>query len=268
MLQGLLGYSPHKAATGQVMTKWDHNVRTWMENVMATAYGVAPVLSFPLDDVPVPYEFLMETNAKGKLVPKLDARDMPIVNPNYDEEVFEFGKKLAPRFHELKNRQAFGRRAAHGFNITLELLRRARNLNFANEVRTKKKGGGCTYTTYVLWSLLLPFYVVLQFRDGSPYRRLGLLNGNRFGQFFFDNVPQLATEAIKAFEKPNLEQQAAAMGKPVVELERERRYIYSKAQVHDRPQTARPQQGSNFPPSKKKKKKKKNDKLRWPLTPT
>jgi hypothetical protein len=49
----------------------------------------------------------------------------------------------------------------------------------------------------------------------------------------------LATQAIKAFEKPHMEQQAAALGKPVVELERDRRYIYSKAQVHDRPYAAK-----------------------------
>jgi hypothetical protein len=134
MLQGLLGYSPHKAATNQVMTKWDHNVRTWMENVMATAYGVAPALSWTFEDVQTPYPFLMEKNAKGKLIQKLDARDMPIENPNYEEELLEFAKVVAPRFDELKSRQAFGQRAAHGFNITLELLRRARNINFANEV--------------------------------------------------------------------------------------------------------------------------------------
>jgi hypothetical protein len=54
MVQGLLGYSQHKAATGQVMTKWDHNVRSWMENVVATAYGIAPVLAWSLDDISTP----------------------------------------------------------------------------------------------------------------------------------------------------------------------------------------------------------------------
>ncbi len=101
---------------------------------MATAYGVAPVLAWNLDDIQTPQPHVMEKNAKGVLVPKLDRRGMPIVNPNYDDELYEFGRSLAPRFDELKNRQAFGRRAAHGFNITLELLRRARNINFANEV--------------------------------------------------------------------------------------------------------------------------------------
>jgi hypothetical protein len=150
MVQALLGYAPHKASTGQVMTKWDHNVRSWMENVMATAYGVAPALSWTFEDIPTPHPYLMVKNAKGVLVPKLDKRDMPIVNPDYDDELYEFGKAVAPRFDELKNRQAFGRRAAHGFNITLELLRRARNINFANEVRVdshEKRGGGVDLLT-------------------------------------------------------------------------------------------------------------------------
>jgi hypothetical protein len=145
MVQALLAYSPQKAATGQVMTKWDHNVRQWMENVMATAYGVAPLIAWKLDDISTPHEYLMVKNAEGKLVPKLDNRKMPIVNPNYESEVYEFGRALAPRFDELKGRQAFARRAAHGFNITLELLRRARNINFVNEVCVDwvgKTGGG------------------------------------------------------------------------------------------------------------------------------
>ncbi len=125
------------------MTKWDHTVHLWMENVMATAYGIAPVLSCQIDDIPTPYPYLMVRNAKNKQVQKLDQNDLPIVNPNYDQELFEFGRALAPRFDELKNRQAFAKRAAHGFNITFELMRRARNLNFANKVcLIRKKGGG------------------------------------------------------------------------------------------------------------------------------
>jgi hypothetical protein len=152
MLQSLIGYSPHRAATGQTMTRWDHKVRMWMENVMATAYGVAPALSLPLPDVATPYPFLMRTNSKGKLVQRLDAQGLPITNPNYEEQVYELGKAMTPIFDELRNRQAFAKRAAHGFNITFELLRHARNLNFANEVCPTlfyamnkfklKKGGG------------------------------------------------------------------------------------------------------------------------------
>jgi hypothetical protein len=60
---------------------------------------------------------------------------------------------------------------------------------------------------------------------------LGLLNCNRFGEYFFDNSHQLAIKAVKAFEKPAIEKQAIASGRPVVELEREQRYPFSKAQV-------------------------------------
>jgi hypothetical protein len=150
MVQALLAYSPQKAATGQVMTKWDHNVRSWMENLMATAYGIAPVLAWQIDDIPTPHEYLMVKNVDGKWVPKLDSRKMPIENPNYEQELLEFAKAMAPRFDELKGRQAFARRAAHGFNITLELLRRARNINFVNEVSSCKKWGGFVLST--AWS--------------------------------------------------------------------------------------------------------------------
>ncbi len=71
----------------------------------------------------------------------------------------------------------------------------------------------------------------MQFREGSPYRRLEHLNSNRFGQYSFDNLLQLAIKAVKEFEKPNLEQQAIAPGRPVVELERERRAIFADAKV-------------------------------------
>ncbi len=101
---------------------------------MATAYGVSPVLSMPLPEVETPYPYLMRKTSKGKLVQRLDAEGLPITNPDYDAQLMEFAKALAPVYDELLGRQAFGKRAAHGFNITYELLRRARNLNFANEV--------------------------------------------------------------------------------------------------------------------------------------
>ncbi len=98
MVQALLAYSPHKHNTDQVMTMWDHTVRLWMENMMATAYGVAPALSFNFSDVPTLHEYIMIWNAKHELVPKLDNNDLLIVNPNYEQELFEFGKALPPPF--------------------------------------------------------------------------------------------------------------------------------------------------------------------------
>jgi hypothetical protein len=56
----------------------------------------------------------------------------------------------------------------------------------------------------------------------------------------------LGIKAIKESERPNLEQQAAASGKTLVELERERRYIYSDAKTHNKPAQSRNQGKPNF----------------------
>jgi hypothetical protein len=69
---------------------------------------------------------------------------------------------------------------------------------------------------------------------------LGHLNGNRFGEYFFDNLPQLAIKAVKEYEKPNLEQQALTTGRPVVELERERRSIFADAKTLQGPYNQKP----------------------------
>ncbi len=165
MIQSLLGYTPHKAATRQNMTKWDHKVRLWMENIMATAYGVAPALALQLPEVQIPQQFVMRRNSKGKMVPRLDEQGLQIPNPEYDEQVMELGKAMAPIYEELVNRQAFARHAALGFNITFEMLRYARNLNFANEVIYSyfliilQKKGGLFYVlldSFALFLIIVP----------------------------------------------------------------------------------------------------------------
>jgi hypothetical protein len=62
----------------------------------------------------------------------------------------------------------------------------------------------------------------------------------------------LATKAVREFEKPNLEQQAIAAGRPVVELERERRAIFADAKVLNPPYQPKPQGFKNTNNSKKK----------------
>jgi hypothetical protein len=109
--------------------------------------------------------------------------------------------------------------------------------------------------------LLLPHVSFdVQFRDGSPYRRLGLLNGNRFGEYFFDDVHQLATKAVREEGKASLEQRAITTGKPLVEVEREVNYTFQSAKSYDRPQQSHGQNtkrnnNREFTISLKKKKK-------------
>ena len=135
MVQGLKLYTPAKAAAQQCMTFWDHKVVLWMENLMATAYGVAPIVAMTLptrNDVPQP--FLMKEDGK---TPQKDDKDQPIKNPKYGQEVYELGKRMTTLLPELLTRQELAKCSSDGFNILLELLRKERNMNFANEVSLK-----------------------------------------------------------------------------------------------------------------------------------
>jgi hypothetical protein len=76
--------------------------------------------------------------------------------------------------------------------------------------------------------------ITLQFREGVAYRRLGLLNCNRFGEYFFNNEKKLANTAIKAEAVPTLESKAAGLGRTLVEVQRDERYKFAKADVFGR----------------------------------
>jgi hypothetical protein len=92
-----------------------------------------------------------------------------------------------------------------------------------------------------------PLYL-LQFREGVAYRRLGLLDCNRFGEYFFNNQKALATKAIKAEAVPTMESRAAGTGRTLVEVQRDLRYPFAKAQVfgYGPPRPQPQQQKNNF----------------------
>jgi hypothetical protein len=87
-----------------------------------------------------------------------------------------------------------------------------------------------------------------QFREGVAYRRLGLLDCNRFGEYFFNNQKSLATKAIKAEAVPTMEARAVGTGRTLVKVQRDLRYPFAKPQaygyVQQKPQ---PQPKNNFP---------------------
>ncbi len=66
------------------------------------------------------------------------------------------------------------------------------------------------------------------------YRRLGLLDCNRFGEYFFNNEKKLAMAAIKAEAVPTMEAKAAGSGRTLVEVERQERYPFMKPQVAEK----------------------------------
>jgi hypothetical protein len=114
----------------------------------------------------------------------------------------------------------------------------------------KRKRGGRISEDKGLIDIIKPFPP--QFREGVAYRRLGLLNCNRFGEYFFNNEKSLAIKAIKAEALPTMESKAAGSGRTLVEVQRDERYKFSKAEVHDRPYQQRPK--NNKPPNQSKNK--------------
>jgi hypothetical protein len=57
------------------------------------------------------------------------------------------------------------------------------------------------------------------------------LDCNRFGEYFFNNQKALANAAIKAEAIPTMEAKAAGSGRTLVEVQREERYKYAKADI-------------------------------------
>jgi hypothetical protein len=95
----------------------------------------------------------------------------------------------------------------------------------------------------VLCKIFIPILLgCLQFREGVAYRRLGLLDCNRFGEYFFNNQKSLANAAIKAEAMPTMEAKAAGSGRTLIEVQRDERYKFAKADVFSRQYEARNQQ--------------------------
>jgi hypothetical protein len=90
----------------------------------------------------------------------------------------------------------------------------------------------------------------IQFREGVAYRRLGLLDCNRFGEYFFNNQKKLANAAIKAEAVPTMESKAAGTGRTLVEVQRQLRYPFVDAKTAYRPYVP-PNQNQNNQQSRK-----------------
>jgi hypothetical protein len=127
LVPALNGYSAAKLHTGQVMTKFDHHFRTWMQHVVAVAVGLAPALGMELpklDDVP---EKEIEHTGHDGSVAK-------VPNPAYKATMLKFGEKMAEFLPELQLRLDSATDAAEGLNVLYENIRHQRHLNFVNEV--------------------------------------------------------------------------------------------------------------------------------------
>ena len=102
---------------------------------MATAYGVAPFIATKLptpDEMPQKFEL----DKDGK--PVLNDNKEPVKNPQYTVELHAFAKRMEDLLPKMRERQELAENSCHGFNVLYEMIRKARNINFANEVRNSK----------------------------------------------------------------------------------------------------------------------------------
>ena len=133
-------YTPQKASTNQLMTTFDHVYTGLMEQVVALAVGLAPLLAHNLPAIDkLPSKHLKD--ADGKTIKQADGKPTP--NANYETDVKDYlanhGKNLIETLPSLIQKHRWAHNSSRGLNVLYESLRRQRHLNFANEVRTKNE---------------------------------------------------------------------------------------------------------------------------------
>jgi hypothetical protein len=133
-----------------------------------------------------------------------DGSQKMVPNPAYNAAIQKFGEDMAEWLPKLKLRIGAATDAAEGLNVVYENLRRQRSLNFINE-----------------------------FKKGTEFRRIGLLEPNRFGEFLFDNDKEGTLARLKKHHELYFDNKAAATGIPRTQLMRNEAFIWSDAKTYD-----------------------------------
>ena len=193
LVPALAGYSPAKALAGQAMTSYDHNLVTWMEQVIATAVGFAPYMTI---------SFPEESSFPSKEITDADGKKM--VNANYQTEMVAFAENIKSQMKDWRKAQQLAEKSSRGFNILYEYLNRARKLNFKYE-----------------------------FQRNSPWKRLGMLQTRRFGTYLFDNDEPKAQAELKKHSELYYKRRSGITGIPNVQLQRRDRYFLADPRVLD-----------------------------------
>jgi hypothetical protein len=166
----------------------------------------------------------MELPSTDHLPPKeiekvqTDGTKTMIPNPAYTVAIQKFGEDMVKWLPKLQLRMGVATDAAEGLNVVYENLRRQRSLNFINE-----------------------------FKKGTEFRRIGLLEPNRFGEFLFDNDKEGTLARLKKHHELYFDNKAAATGIPRTQLMRNEAFIWSDAKTYDggRQQQSKPRPRGN-----------------------
>jgi hypothetical protein len=197
LVPALNGYSAIKMHTNQTMTTWDHHFRAHMQHVLAVAVGLAPCLGMNIpstSDIP-PKEI-------EKTLP--DGTKKMIPNPAYATAIQALGEHMLTFLPDLQERVGWATEAAEGLNVLYENLRRQRTQNFVHE-----------------------------FKQKSEFKRIGQIEGNRFGEFLFDNDKEGTLSRLKKQHEGYFDNKAAATGIPKTKLMRDENFVWADAKTHD-----------------------------------
>jgi hypothetical protein len=72
-----------------------------------------------------------------------------------------------------------------------------------------------------------------QFKKGTEFRRIGLLEPNHFGEFLFDNDKEGTLARLKKHHELYFNNKAATTGIPKTQLMRHEQFVWSDAKTYD-----------------------------------
>jgi hypothetical protein len=72
-----------------------------------------------------------------------------------------------------------------------------------------------------------------QFKKGTEFRRIGLLEPNRFGEFLFDNDKETTLARLKKHHELYFDNKAATTGIPKTQLMRDEHFVWSDPKTYD-----------------------------------
>ncbi len=177
-----------------------------LQHVLAVAVGLAPCLGMELPTIP-------------DLPPKEIEKTMPdgttktIPNPAYAQVLQALGEKMLTHIPDLQERMGWATEAAEGLNVLYENLRRQRTQNF-----------------------------IYEFKQKSEFKRIGQIEGNRFGEYLFDNDKEATLSRLKKQHEGYFDAKAATTGIPKTKLMRDENFVWADAKTHDGQRKDQPRQ--------------------------
>ena len=91
---------------------------------------------------------------------------------------------------------------------------------------------------------------LLQFRDRTSWRKLGLFNGNRFGEYFYNDNKAWGVEDAKKHSETYLKTKSSYTGVPNLTLQRQEGYLWADAKTLDKPNYPQKRGGEVTAPAK------------------